>query len=492
MRKNLFICWLQGFNNAPLVVKRSLNSWVIQNPKWKIHTITYKNINNYIDIEKDIPNIYNKQITKPHLADIIRVHLLHKYGGVWCDATTICNKPLDEWLHEYIKSNFFAFKWNLGDIKKQTKNRILSNWFLYSNKQGYTITEWKKKIDTYWNNHNNATNYFIHHNLFGKLYKHNNKFKNNFNSTKDYSSLEPYFYKMDGGLMGPLKDNVKNHIDNNITPLYKITYKYKSKLNTKKSTLNYILQHSTKIEFIHVGKSGGTTVAKYFNYNKKHKKININDTLYTVIWIRNPISRIVSAFNFAKYIINYNYSNVKKNKIKQTIGNNIAFEIINKKINNNNKYAFSKTFDTLIKSFNNANDFLESLSSPNQEKRKNSLRLIDYSNGINGSNYVGFFKNMSYYLDNGNIIDKDNKQKLFVGLCENTTKYINKLSKIVKVKKNDIKKLRENKHYTKKLSPVAIRNIKDIFKNTEYKTLQVLLNHNLINVKTFNQYNKYN
>ena len=192
MNKIIFICWLQGFDNAPVVVKKSLISWKINNPTWEIKEITYNNIKKYVNIEEDIPNVYNKNMKLAHLSDIIRVHLLDKYGGLWCDATTICTKPLDEWLVEYINSGFFAFKWKLKNVVKS--GRILSNWFLYSNKNNYIIQKWKYKINNYWNTNNKAKNYFVHHHLFNKLYKNDQKFKKMFNDTKDYDCLDGPYY----------------------------------------------------------------------------------------------------------------------------------------------------------------------------------------------------------------------------------------------------------------------------------------------------------
>jgi hypothetical protein len=255
MNKTIFICWFQGFKNAPLIVRRSLLSWKKKNPTWNVVELTNENIKEYIDIEKDIPGIYNRNIKLAHLADIIRVHLLDKYGGVWCDATTICTTPLDNWLDNYIDTGFFAFKWTVKSSNKRLNgvfrgaiinNRTIANWFLYSNKNNFIMKKWKKKIDNFWNNNDKPKTYFIHQRMFYKLYKKNKKFKKMFDDTKDYSTHVPYYYRSGGNvfLKEPTKD-VKNHIDNNKSPLYKITYKYKEKKIFKNSVINYILQTKT-------------------------------------------------------------------------------------------------------------------------------------------------------------------------------------------------------------------------------------------------------
>ena len=142
MIKNLFIYWDSGFKNSPLIVKKCLQSWKKKNMNWNIHILSDDNLIKYIDLKKHI-DISNKNISKAHLADIIRLLLLEKYGGCWCDATTYCNISLDKWLFKYINNGFFAFS-NPGP------DRMLSNWFLYSEKNNYIVIEWRKYIINYW------------------------------------------------------------------------------------------------------------------------------------------------------------------------------------------------------------------------------------------------------------------------------------------------------------------------------------------------------
>lgn len=93
-----------------------------------------------------------------------------KYGGCWCDATTFCNEPLDNWLNKYISSGFFAFD-------KPGRDRLLYTWFLYSEKNNHIIQRWKEQTINYWKNHNNIHKYFWFHYLFGDLYNYDNTFK---------------------------------------------------------------------------------------------------------------------------------------------------------------------------------------------------------------------------------------------------------------------------------------------------------------------------
>ena len=121
-------------------------SWKLKNPTWKIIELNDDNLSEYITIEEEIPDIQNKNITKTSYSDIIRIFLLAKYGGCWCDATTFCNQSLDSWLNKNIATGFFGFELKL--------DRMLSSWFLYSEENNYIIQKWKTAVIEYVNNIN--------------------------------------------------------------------------------------------------------------------------------------------------------------------------------------------------------------------------------------------------------------------------------------------------------------------------------------------------
>ena len=146
MNKIIFIYWAQKFINAPILVKKCLLSWKLKNPSWKIIELDDDNLREYINIEKEIPNIQKKNITKASYSDIVRIFLLAKYGGCWCDGTIFCNQSLDTWLDKYISTGFFGFELKC--------DRLISSWFLYSEKDNYIIEKWKRSVIEYVNNLN--------------------------------------------------------------------------------------------------------------------------------------------------------------------------------------------------------------------------------------------------------------------------------------------------------------------------------------------------
>lgn len=78
------------------------------------------------------------------VSNLIRLELLCRHGGAWADATTVCARPLDEWLPQHSQSGFFAFAAPGG-------GRPLSTWFLAATQpQDPVIAFWRAASRAYW------------------------------------------------------------------------------------------------------------------------------------------------------------------------------------------------------------------------------------------------------------------------------------------------------------------------------------------------------
>jgi hypothetical protein len=235
MEKTIYMFWAQGFKNAPTVVQACLSSWKKHNPRWTIVQLDDTTLPEYIDIHQYIPDIDSKKISKPAFSDIVRIFLLHKFGGVWCDATVFCNESLDIWLAKYTETGFFAFN-------KPGKDRLLSSWFLYSKRGNYITTCWFHETVKYWNTHEKKHTYFWFHYLFGALYQNNEKIKTMWNKTNKIPAKGPhYFVPYHKKLFQTLTDDRKEKIMKHNMPLYKLTHKYNKTKYNDTCVLSYFI-----------------------------------------------------------------------------------------------------------------------------------------------------------------------------------------------------------------------------------------------------------
>lgn len=93
LRGRLWICWWQGMDDAPEIVKRCVESIQRNVKNHKVTIITEENYKNYVDFPKWIEEKKEKGIiSRTHYSDLLRLELLAKYGGIWLDSTFFCVK----------------------------------------------------------------------------------------------------------------------------------------------------------------------------------------------------------------------------------------------------------------------------------------------------------------------------------------------------------------------------------------------------------------
>jgi hypothetical protein len=170
INKTIFILWLQGWENAPKLQKDVANSWIIQNPTWKVEFVTLANLKQYVT---DIDYIYDrtKQITPQAMSDIIRVSLLYNHGGIWADATMLCLQPLDPWVDdELLRSNIWMYYRQKGGAEG---TKALYS-FIIANKGSRLISKLKVDCDEYWRTRSSAHTYFWLDFLINRIIKTDN------------------------------------------------------------------------------------------------------------------------------------------------------------------------------------------------------------------------------------------------------------------------------------------------------------------------------
>lgn len=157
----VWVCWFQGIENAPQVVKDCYDSIKYWLKDREIIVITENNFSEYVTFPNYIIDKWKKGIiTNTHFSDLLRIELLIKYGGLWLDATTYLTGPLPE----YIESNEF-FVYRNGWMDMEMIN--MGSWFIYSsNTNNRLLIETRALLYRYWEKHRYMKNYFLMHMFF--------------------------------------------------------------------------------------------------------------------------------------------------------------------------------------------------------------------------------------------------------------------------------------------------------------------------------------
>lgn len=123
LHNRIWMCWWQGLDNAPDIVKRCVESVQRNAGGHRLTVITEDNYKEYVHIPKWFEEKKNSGvISYTHFADLLRISLLAEHGGMWLDATFFCtnsniveylNQPVwsikrPNYLHLSIASGYFA------------------------------------------------------------------------------------------------------------------------------------------------------------------------------------------------------------------------------------------------------------------------------------------------------------------------------------------------------------------------------------------------
>lgn len=249
--KTVWIYWAQGFESAPDVVKLIVAKNILENPNWNFELLDDSRIENILNLN-EIIGVHWNQIPVAARSDIIRLNLLAKFGGVWLDATVVCRKPLDHWLHLVMKSGFFAFD-------RPGQFRLLSSWFLAAHPDNWLPKRWIQLINTVWSNNTvqeikknllahypdlkeekapwlaasywnkpSFLFYFWLHFSFSFLYKTAPGLRVVWEGTPKISADLPHFFAK-GGFSQKSYQSMENEWMSVNSPVYKLTYKQSKK-----------------------------------------------------------------------------------------------------------------------------------------------------------------------------------------------------------------------------------------------------------------------
>ena len=163
----IWVCWLQGMENAPEIVEKCVASVKRNMPKYEVRVLTAENMFDYVTLPEHIVRKYQKGTIKfAHFSDILRTALLVQHGGIWLDATVLMTDELPAQMTD--APLFF-----LQPSKMQTAPIFGSNWFLVSHKGHPIMKRMLELLYAYWKKESIVHDYFFYHIFFYLLLTRN-------------------------------------------------------------------------------------------------------------------------------------------------------------------------------------------------------------------------------------------------------------------------------------------------------------------------------
>ena len=155
----VWVLWLQGEENAPLVVQHclaSLRRWL---PDWNIVVLDEITVWQYISLPNYILEKYRSGIiSRTHLSDLIRLELLTTRGGVWVDATVwLSARPSNV----ILCSDFFIYQTLKPGLDGLAT--CASTWWITAQKPSRVLLLAKMLLYAYWKTYDYMFDYYLIH-----------------------------------------------------------------------------------------------------------------------------------------------------------------------------------------------------------------------------------------------------------------------------------------------------------------------------------------
>lgn len=234
-KNHIWMFWAQGWDQAPDVAHCARLSWEENNPDWHLRALDAQTA---LDVfGADIPETLQRQdLPIEAYSDVLRIELLARFGGVWCDATTICAKPLMQWLSaNAVDRGFFAFS-------RPGPDRMIASWFLYAVQDGYMITGLRDAVRAYWSHRQTRDDYFWLHNLFEQQTISDPEFHRLWQQPPHIPARHLFHFAPNAPRLGqPPTDNDYAVLATEKWPVFKLTHKHT--ITEPKGTLFDVLKN---------------------------------------------------------------------------------------------------------------------------------------------------------------------------------------------------------------------------------------------------------
>lgn len=231
--KCIWICWFQGVNSAPELVKKCIDTIKSNFFDYQKIIITKENFKEYVEIDDTVVRKWNEGvITNTAFSNIIRLELLIKYGGIWMDATVLVT---EDKFPSYVEDSplfmYSSWKWISGDV------RPISTWFISAQKNHPLLMAVRDCLVKYWQDNDQLITYFIFHMFFAMVME---LYPKMFSQIPRISNIPPHMMQFE--LQNEYSSKRFTELIE-MSSIHKLTYKLDKKVfNDSNNLYNFILK----------------------------------------------------------------------------------------------------------------------------------------------------------------------------------------------------------------------------------------------------------
>ena len=216
----IWICWWQGMDQAPELVKVCVDSIKKNAGDHRVIILTEDNYKQYVNIPEWLEEKKNKGvISRTHFSDVLRLTLLSHYGGLWLDSTFFCTQPvLDDYFRQSLWSikrpDYFHASVAAGYFANYSLGCDINHRWIFK-----TILDF---VLEYWKNNNIMIDYLFLDYLIVLVQKYDQNIAKEFQKIKSNNPECDELYKI---MDQPYDEAVWNKMKEQ-TALFKLSWKY--------------------------------------------------------------------------------------------------------------------------------------------------------------------------------------------------------------------------------------------------------------------------
>lgn len=222
----VWVCWFQGLENAPKLVKTCYRSLQDNLTDREILLITEFNMLNYVAFPDYIMELWQSGvITHTHMTDLLRLELLLRYGGLWVDATVFCSRKREQIPNYYFDSDLFFYQ--CLKPGRDGHSSYISSWLMGAKTNNRILAATQYLIYQYWREQKSMWDYFLFHDFMSIVL---DRYEDEWKKVVPVDNATPHI------LLLRLFDEYDERIWSTMkmqTPFHKLSYKF----NTKQAEL---------------------------------------------------------------------------------------------------------------------------------------------------------------------------------------------------------------------------------------------------------------
>lgn len=222
----VWVCWFQGMENAPELVKKCYESVKKNLSDMDIILITSENMDQYVQFPEYIIEKWKSGIiTNTHLTDLLRLELLIRYGGMWLDATVFCSEQESNIPDYFFNSDLFFYQ----SLKpgRDGKSTYISSWLMSAKTNNKVLMATRELCYEYWKRENQMLDYFLLHDFFSIVLE---RYTDEWKKVVPRDNATPHLLLL--RLFDQYDESIWKAIKKQ-TPFHKLSYKYNDEQSLK-------------------------------------------------------------------------------------------------------------------------------------------------------------------------------------------------------------------------------------------------------------------